>query len=159
MPFARTVTLKKAAGERTKIGLQQGTKCVRINSVQSSSPLAGLVHPGDIIQSVSGMEATSAKDCSAALVEETGERETYDLRFPRRRAQNGSNALVTKRDRGAAPLVVARVEQVNSTVLDIERPLNHSYWCPLKVSVASGVDADPGSSKKLQNVNTFQKRL
>jgi hypothetical protein len=77
-----------------------------------------------------------------ALVEETGERGAYDLRFPRRRAQNGSNALVTKRDRGAAPLVVARVEQVNSTVLDIERPLNHSYWCPLKVSVASGVDAD-----------------
>ena len=51
----RSVSLHKAAGERTLIGLQQrkgGTVC--ISSVAYDSPLAGNVHPCDIITAING---------------------------------------------------------------------------------------------------------
>ena len=66
----RSVSLHKAAGERTLIGLQQrkgGTVC--ISSVAYDSPLAGNVHPCDIITAINGAPVSKAQDVAAKLVE------------------------------------------------------------------------------------------
>lgn len=71
-PQARDVTLEKASGARTFIGLvQQAKNVVAVSEVSDNSPLFGDILPGDILVAVDGKPAVSARDASLKLVEST----------------------------------------------------------------------------------------
>lgn len=65
----------------------------------------------------------------------------YDIHLPKQPNPRTANGVVTKRQRGLAPRVVARVEQLAFDVCDIPRPVNHSFYPPIKVTVAANTDA------------------
>lgn len=66
----RAVTAQKQAGARTLLGLCQHTsKTVSVNSVAPESPLFGLVHAGDLLVSIGGVPATSARDAAQQLID------------------------------------------------------------------------------------------
>ena len=74
----RTVSVEKAAGQRTYVDVrQQGRNTVVVHAVAQASPFAGLLVPGDVIARLDGQPATSAEKVAAMLVK--GSRLTLEV--------------------------------------------------------------------------------